>query len=87
MRRIHWLMLLSVLLVLSCKKAGPTEAVAIGRLEVAVSMSGEAGMPCIAVAPTRPQEALGPGPVFPDLLAVTAAAFSDMLSTGDHDPA
>jgi beta-phosphoglucomutase-like phosphatase (HAD superfamily) len=47
-----------------------------------VEAARRAGMPCIAVATTRPRETLGPGPVFDDLQAVTAQTFSDVLGVG-----
>jgi HAD superfamily hydrolase (TIGR01509 family) len=47
-----------------------------------VEAARRSGMPCIAVATTRPRETLGPGPVFDDLQSVTVQTFSDVLRAG-----
>jgi beta-phosphoglucomutase len=49
---------------------------------VGVEAACRAGMPCIAVATTRPRQTLGPGPVFDDLQSVTEAVFAEALQDG-----
>jgi HAD superfamily hydrolase (TIGR01509 family) len=60
----------------------PEQCVVVEDAPVGVEAACRAGMPCIAVATTRPREALGPGPVFEALTSVTEAAFSDALRAG-----
>ncbi|MCJ7664821.1 MAG: HAD-IA family hydrolase [Desulfobacterales bacterium] len=63
-------------------RLSPELCVVVEDAPVGVEAAYRAGMPCIAVAATRPQEALGPGPVFDALTSVTEAAFSDALRAG-----
>jgi HAD superfamily hydrolase (TIGR01509 family) len=58
----------------------PERCVVVEDAPAGVEAARRAGMPCIAVATTRPRETLGSGPVFDDLQAVTEETFSDMLS-------
>jgi HAD superfamily hydrolase (TIGR01509 family) len=60
----------------------PEQCVVVEDAPAGVEAARRAGMPCIAVATTRPGEKLGPGPVFADLQAVTAQTFSDVLHAG-----
>lgn len=60
----------------------PERCVVVEDAPVGVEAARRAGMPCIAVATTRPRETLGPGPVFDDLQSVTEATFSDVLRAG-----
>ena len=60
----------------------PQRCVVVEDAPAGVEAARRAGMPCIAVATTRPWETLGPGPVFEDLQAVTAQTFSDVLRAG-----
>jgi beta-phosphoglucomutase len=62
----------------------PKHCVVVEDAPVGVEAACRAGMPCIAVAATRPPEALGPGPVFDALTSVTEAAFCDALRAGPH---
>jgi HAD superfamily hydrolase (TIGR01509 family) len=57
----------------------PERYVVVEDAPAGVEAARRAGMPCIAVATTRPREALGPGPVFADLQSVTESTFSDVL--------
>jgi len=60
----------------------PERCVVVEDAPAGVEAAYRAGMPCIAVATTRPRETLGPGPVFADLQAVTVQTFSDVLRAG-----
>jgi HAD superfamily hydrolase (TIGR01509 family) len=60
----------------------PQRCVVVEDAPVGVEAACRAGMPCIAVATTRPRETLGPGPVFDALTSVTEAAFSVALHAG-----
>jgi len=60
-------------------RLAPERCVVVEDAPVGVEAARCAGMPCIAVATTRPREPLGPGPVFDDLQSVTVQTFSDML--------
>jgi HAD superfamily hydrolase (TIGR01509 family) len=60
----------------------PKRCVVIEDAPVGVEAACRAGMPCIAVATTRPREALGPGRVFDTLTAVTEAIVVDALRAG-----
>ena len=60
----------------------PERCVVVEDAPVGVEAARRAGMPCIAVATTRPKETLGPGPVFADLQSVTVQAFLDVLRVG-----
>jgi HAD superfamily hydrolase (TIGR01509 family) len=60
----------------------PEQCVVVEDAPPGVEAARRAGMPCIAVATTRPRETLGPGPVFEDLQAVTVQTFSDVLRAG-----
>jgi len=60
----------------------PERCVVVEDAPVGVEAARRAGMPCIAVATTRPRETLGPGPVFADLESVTVQTFSDVLRAG-----
>lgn len=60
----------------------PERCVVVEDAPVGVEAARRAGMPCIAVATTRPRETLGPGPVFDDLQSVTVQTFSDVLRVG-----
>lgn len=60
----------------------PERCVVVEDAPPGVEAARRAGMPCIAVATTRPRETLGPGPVFADLQAVTEETFSDVLRLG-----
>jgi HAD superfamily hydrolase (TIGR01509 family) len=60
----------------------PERCVVVEDAPAGVEAARRAGMRCIAVATTRPREALGPGPVFADLQSVTEATFSDVLRLG-----
>jgi len=62
----------------------PERCVVVEDAPVGVEAARRAGMPCIAVATTRPKETLGPGPVFDDLQSVTLQTFSDVLRAGPH---
>ena len=62
-------------------KLSPEQCVVVEDAPPGVEAARRAGMPCIAVATTRPQETLGPGPVFADLQAVTVQTFSEVLQT------
>ena len=57
----------------------PEQCVVIEDAPVGVEAACRAGMPYIAVATTRPPEALGPGPVFASLESVTEAVCADVL--------
>jgi beta-phosphoglucomutase family hydrolase len=57
----------------------PERCVVVEDAPVGVEAARRAGMPCIAVATTRPKETLGPGPIFADLQSVTVQTFSDVL--------
>ena len=60
----------------------PRQCVVLEDAPVGVEAACRAGMPCIAVATTRPPETLGPGPVFASLEAVTEAICADVLRDG-----
>jgi beta-phosphoglucomutase family hydrolase len=60
----------------------PERCVVVEDAPAGVEAARRAGMPCIAVATTRPKEALGAGPVFTDLQAVTVQTFSNVLHAG-----
>jgi HAD superfamily hydrolase (TIGR01509 family) len=60
----------------------PERCVVVEDAPAGVEAARRAGMPCIAVATTRPRETLGPGPVFADLQSVTVQIFSDVLRAG-----
>jgi HAD superfamily hydrolase (TIGR01509 family) len=60
----------------------PERCIVVEDAPAGVEAARRAGMPCIAVATTRPRETLGPGPVFADLQSVTVQTFSDMLQAG-----
>jgi HAD superfamily hydrolase (TIGR01509 family) len=60
----------------------PRRCVVVEDAPAGVEAARRAGMPCIAVATTRPKETLGPGPVFADLQSVTVQTFSDILHAG-----
>lgn len=60
----------------------PEHCVVIEDAPVGVEAACRAGMPCIAVATTRPREALGPGRVFDTLASVTAVIVADALRAG-----
>jgi len=60
----------------------PEQCVVVEDAPAGVEAARRAGMPCIAVATTRPRETLGPGPVFADLQAVTVQTFTDVLRVG-----
>jgi HAD superfamily hydrolase (TIGR01509 family) len=60
----------------------PEQCVVVEDAPPGVEAARRAGMPCIAVATTRPWETLGPGPVFADLQAVTVQTFSNVLRDG-----
>ena len=60
----------------------PEQCVVVEDAPAGVEAARRAGMPCIAVATTRPREILGPGPVFADLQSVTVQTFSDCLGVG-----
>ena len=60
----------------------PERCVVVEDAPVGVEAARRAGMPCIAVATTRPKETLGPGPIFADLESVTVQNFSDVLRDG-----
>jgi beta-phosphoglucomutase family hydrolase len=60
----------------------PEHCVVIEDAPVGVEAAYRAGMPCIAIATTRPRETLGPGPVFDALTAVTEAIVADALRAG-----
>lgn len=60
----------------------PDRCVVVEDAPPGVEAARRAGMPCIAVATTRPREMLGPGPVFADLQLVTVQTFSDVLGAG-----
>jgi HAD superfamily hydrolase (TIGR01509 family) len=60
----------------------PERCVVVEDAPAGVEAARRAGMLFIAVATTRPQETLGPGPVFADLQAVTVRTFSDVLHAG-----
>jgi HAD superfamily hydrolase (TIGR01509 family) len=62
----------------------PERCVVVEDAPAGVEAARRAGMPCIAVATTRPRETLGPGPVFADLQAVTVQTFSDVLHAGPN---
>jgi HAD superfamily hydrolase (TIGR01509 family) len=62
----------------------PERCVVVEDAPAGVEASRRAGMPCIAVATTRPRETLGLGPVFADLQAVTVQTFSDVLHVGPN---
>lgn len=62
----------------------PDRCVVVEDAPAGVEAARRAGMPCIAVATTRPREALGPGLVFADLQAVTVQTFSDVLHAGPN---
>jgi beta-phosphoglucomutase len=60
----------------------PERCVVVEDAPAGVDAACRAGMPCIAVATTRPRQTLGLGPVFDDLTTVTEATFSDALRAG-----
>jgi HAD superfamily hydrolase (TIGR01509 family) len=60
----------------------PELCVVVEDAPVGVEAARCAGMPCIAVATTRPRETLGPGPVFADLESVSVQTFSEVLRNG-----
>lgn len=60
----------------------PERCVVIEDAPVGVEAACRAEMPCVAVATTRPPEALGPGCVFDTLTAVTAAIVAEALRAG-----
>jgi HAD superfamily hydrolase (TIGR01509 family) len=60
----------------------PECCVVIEDAPVGVEAACRAGMPSIAVATTRPRDALGKGSVFDSLSSVTVAACADALSAG-----
>ena len=60
----------------------PEHCVVMEDAPVGVEAAYRAGMPCIAIATTRPRETLGPGPVFDTLTSVTEAIVADALRTG-----
>jgi HAD superfamily hydrolase (TIGR01509 family) len=60
----------------------PERCVVVEDAPAGVEAARRAGMPCIAVATTRPRETLGPGPVFADLQSVTVQTFTDVLRAG-----
>lgn len=60
----------------------PKRCVVVEDATPGVEAARRAGMPCIAVATTRPRETLGSGSVFDDLQVVTVQAFSDVLRAG-----
>jgi len=60
----------------------PEHCVVIEDAPVGVEAACRAGMPCIAIATTRPPKALGPGPVFDSLASVTEAACAEALRAG-----
>jgi HAD superfamily hydrolase (TIGR01509 family) len=62
----------------------PERCVVVEDAPAGVEAARRAGMPCIAVATTRPGETLGPGLVFADLQAVTEETFSDVLRAGPN---
>lgn len=62
----------------------PERCVVVEDAPPGVEAARRAGMPCIAVATTRPRETLGPGLVFADLQAVTVQTFSDLLHAGPN---
>jgi HAD superfamily hydrolase (TIGR01509 family) len=62
----------------------PDRCVVVEDAPAGVEAARRAGMPCIAVATTRPREALGPGLVFADLQSVTVQTFSDVLHAGPN---
>lgn len=60
----------------------PEHCVVIEDAPVGVEAACRAGMPCIAIATTRPRESLGPGRVFDTLTAVTEAIVAEALRAG-----
>jgi HAD superfamily hydrolase (TIGR01509 family) len=60
----------------------PEHCVVIEDAPVGVEAACRAGMPCIALATTRPREALGPGRVFDTLASVTEEIVADALRAG-----
>ena len=60
----------------------PERCVVVEDAPAGVEAAHRAGMPCIAVATTRPREILGGGVVFDDLQAVTEETFSTVLRAG-----
>jgi beta-phosphoglucomutase len=60
----------------------PEQCVVMEDAPVGVEAACRAGMACIAVATTRPREALGQGFVFDSLTSVTEAIVSDALGAG-----
>jgi HAD superfamily hydrolase (TIGR01509 family) len=60
----------------------PERCVVVEDAPAGVEAARRAGMPCIAVATTRPRETLGPGTVFADLQSVTVQTFSNVLHAG-----
>jgi beta-phosphoglucomutase family hydrolase len=60
----------------------PEHCVVMEDAPVGVEAACRAGMPCIAVATTRPREALGPGCVFDSLASVTEVIVADALRAG-----
>jgi HAD superfamily hydrolase (TIGR01509 family) len=57
----------------------PERCVVVEDAPAGVEAARRAGMPCIAVATTRPRAILGPGPVFDDLQSVTEETFFILL--------
>jgi HAD superfamily hydrolase (TIGR01509 family) len=60
----------------------PERCVVVEDAPAGVEAARRAGMPCIAVATTRPRETLGPGTVFADLKGVNVQTFTDVLRAG-----
>jgi beta-phosphoglucomutase family hydrolase len=60
----------------------PEQCVVIEDAPVGVEAARRAGMPCIAIATTRPSKLLGPGPVFASLASVTETACAAALRSG-----
>lgn len=65
-----------------CLGLPPSRCVVVEDAPVGVQAAARAGMPCIAIATTRPASLLGGGMVFPDLSSVTLAAFHEALWHG-----
>lgn len=60
----------------------PQHCVVVEDAPVGVEAACRAGMPCIAIATTRPRDTLGQGRVFDTLTSVTEAIVADTLRAG-----